>query len=92
MVTKATLYKVQSDNLRYNQIGGMEDGITEEVAADLGYSTPDSFAQLITNLEKPKDISEQVEKAARATGKIVCADCGQVIPCQHAGNGYTKGV
>ncbi|OGL31054.1 hypothetical protein A3D14_02245 [Candidatus Saccharibacteria bacterium RIFCSPHIGHO2_02_FULL_47_12] len=41
------LERVYHDNVRANQIGGETDGISPEVASDLGYSTHEDTRQII---------------------------------------------
>lgn len=90
MVTKATLQQVYFDNLRANQIG-VTDGMSPEVAADLGFSTPDTIGDVLADFERA-EIPARTEKIARVAGKVICGDCAQVIPCRHAGDGFTKGA
>jgi hypothetical protein len=46
MSDNSRLNQVWSDNVIGNQIGGQTDGISPEVAADLGYFPPEHYAQL----------------------------------------------
>ena len=46
------LQQVWSDNVVGNQIGGLTDGISPEVAEDLGYFPPEHYAQLKSNISK----------------------------------------
>jgi len=49
MSDNSRLNQVWSDNVIGNQIGGQTDGISPEVAADLGYFPPEHYAQLKLN-------------------------------------------
>ena len=42
-VSLSTLENVWHDNIRNNQIGGKADGITPELAEDLGYFSPEHY-------------------------------------------------
>jgi hypothetical protein len=47
MAKESDLVKAYFDNIRDNQIGGETDGITKDVAEDIGYTaTPESFKQV----------------------------------------------
>ena len=46
MTSKDTLRQVYWTNVRDNQVGGQEDGITPEVAQDIGYSSPEDITRL----------------------------------------------
>lgn len=49
MVRKSTLQQVYFDNIRDNQIGGETNGISPEVAADIGYHTPEQLTELFAD-------------------------------------------
>jgi hypothetical protein len=49
--TPQLLRQVQMDNVRANQIGGETDGISKEVAQDLGFMASDQVVELIHDLE-----------------------------------------
>jgi len=84
-MTKEELARVYLANIRNNNIGGLRDGISEEDASDLGFSTYEETIDLMNSL-KP-----QVSKVASAAGPIICGDCAEVIPCQHASGSSTVG-
>ncbi len=86
MTSITNLTEVYYDNIRDNQIGGQTDGISEEVARDIGYLP----------LEGPQETAEVLspkqKKIAKIAGQLICGDCGQVVPCQHTdGKGRTFG-
>lgn len=56
------------DGVRGAQIGGIEDGISPEVAADLGFETPGRVAEIISDMgrvasavEMPPELKLQME-------------------------------
>ena len=51
MVSNATLRRVYFENVAANQIGGEHDGISESVAADLGYTTLEGMKDLLARNE-----------------------------------------
>ena len=85
MTKESDIRTAYCDNLRNNQIGGKTDGISEDDASDLGFSTYRQTIDLLKSLEP------QVAKVASAAGQIICGDCGEVIPCQHASGSSTIG-
>ena len=89
-VTRADLAAAYWDNVRHNQIGGQTDGIGQDVAADLGFETPEDVTELYENLP------EAQRQAVDTIGDVICGECAQVIPCAHAGvdgrgRGFTRG-
>lgn len=71
-------------NLRDHQIGE-GDGMSSDVAEDLGFSSSEEVQNLIENL------NPRQEKAAIAVGRVVCGDCAQVMPCPHGDGKRTFG-
>lgn len=74
---------------------GLNRGVDPEVLQDLGYDTPEETQEII---DMKTDNSEvySAEPVVRSLGRVVCGDCGEVVPCPHAGmtrqgRGYTKG-
>lgn len=49
--TDATLNEVYYENVRNNQIGGETDGISPEVAYDLGYTNPADVPRILDQAE-----------------------------------------
>ena len=95
MTNVKELMQVAEENWRDNNFGnGVGHGdVDPAVAADLGYSLPEDMPGII---ERFKSMNPQKQKVATKAGEVICADCGQVIPCQHAGinsagAGFTKG-
>lgn len=90
MDTQQLVQAAYLDNLRSHQIGGETDGITEDVAQDLGFETR---AQTLAITE---GITPEKARVALKASDIICGDCAQVIPCAHGGirqdgTRYTKG-
>lgn len=86
MTTKGDLLRAYNETSRVQ----LEMGVDPEVMADIGYGNFEDTAILI------EQATPQVAKVAEAIGAVTCGDCGQVIPCAHAGitksgRGYTKG-
>ncbi len=97
MAIKPELQEIYFDNIRTNQIGET-DGVSPEVAADIGYHTLEQLAELsplpVASAEvQESDASVKGAERAKAT---VCGDCGASGGCAHMGyrrngKGYTKG-
>ena len=83
-MTKEELARVYLENIENNNINPT-GGISEEGASDLGFRTYEETIDLMNSL-KP-----QVAKVASAAGPIICGDCAEVIPCQHASGSSTVG-
>jgi len=83
-MTKEELARVYLENIENNNINPT-DGISEEDASGLGFSTYEETFDLMKSLEP------QVAKVASAAGPIICGDCAEVIPCQHASGSSTIG-
>ena len=86
MTNKSDLLKSYNDTTRVQ----LDIGADPEVLADIGY---ENFADTHSRME---DLEPQQQKVASGLGAITCADCGEIIPCAHAGvtrngRGYTKG-
>jgi hypothetical protein len=78
-------------NIRNHQIGiDGTDGITVEVAEDIGFESEDQIRAILRgeNTERPQDM--RITVAADA-GQIICGDCSEVIPCQHTDGTTTFG-
>lgn len=59
-MSDAELARVHLDNVRTNQIGGQTDGITEEVAEDIGFKPPGSSNVTAEHVsEEAANLSEQ---------------------------------
>lgn len=58
MVNQHLLDRVYLENITNNQIGGLTDGITPEVAGDLGYHRPEDIVGFSSIPELPEDPSE----------------------------------
>lgn len=82
MSTAHELIQAHYHNVAHNQIGGETDGVSPEVMADLGFETAQQTLDIIKNLGS---VAEREDVA------VYCADCGQKLPCGHAGNGRTYG-
>jgi hypothetical protein len=54
-INRYELERVYNDNVRDNQIGGKTDGISPEVAADLGYQSPEDVLALIHSSPAPAE-------------------------------------
>ncbi len=50
MTSIKDLARAQSDNMHNTQFGRPDDGITPEAAKELGYATPEEFAEIVGNL------------------------------------------
>lgn len=77
------LLGVWHDNVRANQIGGQEDGITPEVAEEIGYIHPANLGGLATGggntieeLESFDSVTGLTREAARALNKAAQAERG----------------
>ena len=73
MVTPNKIQTAFDDNVRNNQIGVMNDGISAEVAADLGYETHERMDEILHSLGKVTSpallkISEEARIDAPTTG------------------------
>lgn len=79
-------------NLRDHQIGET-DGISPETADDLGFTTNiEDLQKLQANLfENTVELEPEVEKKDKTQQKVVCGDCGQIMPCQHGDGKRTFG-
>lgn len=73
MTTDADLLKAGHE--AWYRGSGFSRGADADVLADLGY-TP--FDELIDQLPA---LQERQQSIARHAGAVVCADCGQVVPC-----------
>jgi hypothetical protein len=73
------------DNIRHNQIGGLQDGIDAQLMADLGYETPERMIEIMSGLGAAASC-EAAPAALKENESPVCGDCGRPLPCQH-GNG-----
>ena len=65
-VSRQLLTQVQMDNIRHNQIGGETDGITPEVAQDLGFMATDQAIELVQSYEPasaPKALTSDQKNA-----------------------------
>jgi hypothetical protein len=61
MSEKDKLEQVWHDNVRDNQIGGVTDGISPEVAADIGYLPPDEARSIgNTAISGVSEVTEKV--------------------------------
>jgi hypothetical protein len=60
------LERVYLDNVSANQIGGLTDGISPEVASDLGYSTSEEVQQIIDNANR--DAAVEVSRMRHPSG------------------------
>ncbi len=59
MINKQTLIDVYYENVANNQIGGITDGISAEVAQDLGFDSAESTMQRIADSQNPDHIRPQ---------------------------------
>lgn len=83
------LLKVQSDNWRDN---GGDGGVSTETMDDIGYTSWDQVADIIASGQNtPEHERPQNMKIAEVSGKIVCGDCAQVLPCEHGTGKRTIG-
>lgn len=58
-------------------------GFDPEVAADLGFITPENAEdQLNSALATAEGLRQPT--TAKKVGQIICGDCCQVVPCAHA--------
>ncbi len=78
-ITPQLLRRVHLDNVRDNQIGGNTDGITPEVAQDIGYSTAEEVESISSQLEHGSDSSEQtvaepLETTPKNIGRLTIAE------------------
>lgn len=77
------------DNVRNNQIGGATDGISPEVAADLGYETADQAIEisqavaLAHKLGKEAVGSSQPETAPESTGRALARKATEDMRARH---------
>lgn len=64
------LERVYLDNVRANQIGGVTDGISPEVASDLGYSTPEQTQRIIEETRRQAAIEASRARHPSVTGRV----------------------
>ena len=71
----ATLMRVYKENIATNQIGGETDGISEEAAVSLGYTTLEGMKDIIESLPKPPAIEapKPVRPRTRPDGRPTSA-------------------
>lgn len=72
MTTRYEATKAYFDNIDNNQIGGLTDGISPEVAQDLGFESPERAAEIVANLgnaasntERPSTVHGELSKVDR---------------------------
>ena len=68
MLSQYELHQIYRENVTHNQIGGMTDGISPEVAADLGYHEPEAIADFASLPELPIDKTSLLESEAALRG------------------------
>jgi hypothetical protein len=83
-VTPGDLQQVFWDNVRTNQIGGKTDGINPEVAADLGFQSPDETLVLMGAMHAVRPAARRPRpQRPVAAGPIRGESEGEIKPAGH---------
>lgn len=80
--TPNDLMNAHHANTRHVQIGGLTDGISPEVAADLGYETPEETQQIIRNIGSRQTPAE--ERPETAWARAGYSDTDKAMPDETA--------
>lgn len=78
MVKNHILERVHKDNLRIVQIGEIEDGISHEVAEDIGYLPAERTADFV-KLHQDAEPEWKLNDTHRAVGRAGLADARQAM-------------